>query len=74
MEMVTISKEEYEELKRKAGVADMETGGFQYDKEAGFIGMWADREDMKDSVAWVNAQRKKQDDRSPHGDHAAETQ
>ncbi|MBI2844063.1 MAG: hypothetical protein HYX78_11745 [Armatimonadetes bacterium] len=24
-----------------------------------FFGMWADREDMKDSVAWVNKERRK---------------
>lgn len=24
-----------------------------------FFGMWADREDMKDSVAWVNKEREK---------------
>ncbi len=28
-----------------------------------FYGMWADREDMKDSVAWVNAMRKARTER-----------
>ena len=28
-------------------------------KEDGVIGMWADREDMKDSTAWVQQQREK---------------
>jgi hypothetical protein len=28
-----------------------------------FFGMWKDREDMKDSVAWVNAQRRKAESR-----------
>lgn len=27
------------------------------------IGIWADREDMKDSVAWVNEQRRKRGER-----------
>jgi hypothetical protein len=30
-----------------------------YWKQIGLIGMWADREDMKDSTAWVQQQRDK---------------
>lgn len=31
----------------------------EYWKQIGLIGMWADREDMKDSTAWVQQQRDK---------------
>lgn len=33
-------------------------------QEDGLIGMWADREDMKDSTAWVQAQRDKTSERA----------
>lgn len=32
--------------------------------EWGLIGIWKDREDVKDSVAWVQKLRQKEDDRS----------
>lgn len=31
----------------------------EYWKQIGLVGMWADREDMKDSTAWVQQQRDK---------------
>ncbi|MEK7249878.1 MAG: hypothetical protein AAB209_05575 [Bacteroidota bacterium] len=31
-----------------------------------FVGMWKDREDMKDSVAWVNKMREKENRRYLH--------
>ena len=33
-------------------------------EEDGVIGMWADREDMKDSTAWVRGQRVKTSERA----------
>jgi hypothetical protein len=71
-ELNKMARERFEGDKEKAALRLLEDG---IDKtvlaerrridltKSKFVGMWADREDMKDSVAWVNKMRDKENRR-----------
>lgn len=54
---VIMSNNEFEKIKKKTKKE------FKF-SDLGWIGMWKDREDMKDSVAWVNKIREEEESRS----------
>jgi len=55
-QVVIVPVEQYEEKVRKATKFDI--------TKSNLFGMWKDREDMKDSVKWVNDMRKREENRS----------
>jgi hypothetical protein len=74
-ELSKMAKEGFEGDKEKAALRLLEDG-IEKRRTKGkkridlnkskFVGMWADREDMKNSVAWVNTLREKEARRRVH--------